>query len=243
MKLCSIVPTNKKKLMLGRDYNMLLSHIILDNPKYAKWVKNNLKDSYKIVDNSIVELGEAFNMEDLLRAANEVDANEIILPDVFRDGESTIEKAKESIVMLKNSKYWGRFKLMAVCHARSKEEFEKNFKELEKIEEINVIGIPKVTSEWGNRNDFKELYLNSNKEIHYLGCYDSFRELIEIVNDEDVYNKIRTIDTCLPSLLCIQDKKWYEKRNRSYTIDLQRDKFRNDDYENMMKDLKENLGL
>lgn len=242
MKLCSIVPVNKKKLMLGRDYNMLLSHIILDNPKYADWIKDNLKDSYKIVDNSIVELGKAFNMEDLLKAAFKVEANEIILPDEFRDGEGTIKRAKESIEELKNKGYLGKFKLMVVCHARSKKEFEKNFKKLEKIKEIDVIGIPKVTSEWENRNDFKDLYLKSNKEIHYLGCYDSFDELNEIVNGE-VYNKIRTIDTCLPSLLCIQHRKWFEKRDHSYTVNLQNDKFRNEDYENMMKDLRNNLKL
>lgn len=242
MKLCSIVPVNKKKLMLGREYNMLLSHIILDNERYAEWVRINLKNSYKIVDNSIVELGKAFNVENLLKAADKVEADEIILPDEFEDGEETIKKAKESINELKNKGYLGKFKLMVVCHAKSEKEFKRNFKKLEKIKEIDVIGIPKIICEWGDRNNFKNLYLNCNKEIHYLGCYDSFGELNEIKNNK-VYNKIRTIDTCLPSLLCIQNKRWFEKRDHSYTINLQEDKFRNEDYKNIMDELKENLEL
>jgi hypothetical protein len=81
---------------LGR-YHLLLAHDILEKPDeyreiYGK-VRKAYKDSFIILDNSIVELGTAMGLEDLLEAANIVEPNCIVIPDKMGDGAETREMA------------------------------------------------------------------------------------------------------------------------------------------------------
>lgn len=240
MKLCSITPISQKEWMNYKPYTMLLAHLSKNNRAYSRWASE--LHSYKIMDNSIIELGKAFSLEDLLKQASVCKVNEIILPDVFQNFNETFKLAKESYDYIQNSIYKDKFKYMVVCHANSYQEMFNNLKVLENVKWIDTIGIPKVITTWGNRNNFKKFYMGSKKNIHYLGCWKSFKEEIEI-KDDPVFNKIRSMDTCLPSLLTIQNKKWDEERDLSYTIDLEKDNISKKKYDKIMQDLQENLNL
>jgi hypothetical protein len=85
---------------LGR-YHLLLAHDILDKPDeyreiYGK-VREDYQDSFIILDNSIVELGKAMELEDLLEAASVVPPDCIVIPDVMGDGEATRQMAKDFV--------------------------------------------------------------------------------------------------------------------------------------------------
>ena len=240
MKLCTIVPLNQKEWMNDRPYTMLLAHLSKAERSYGRWASQ--LNSYKIMDNSIIELGEAFTLEELLKQASTCHAQEIILPDVFQDGKATIELAKQSYQKIKNSPYKNKFKLMVVCHGKTEKEIINNFHALESCDWVDTIGMPKVITSWGNRNQFQDLYMKTRKEVHYLGCWSSFKE-IEEIKDKPVFQKIRTMDTCLPALLSIQGKKWNEERDHSYTIDLIKDNVPKKAYKKIMEELKDNLGL
>ena len=69
MKLCTIVPLNQKEWMNNRPYTMLLAHLSKTERSYGRWASQ--LNSYKIMDNSIIELGEAFTLEELLKQALE----------------------------------------------------------------------------------------------------------------------------------------------------------------------------
>lgn len=239
MKLCSIVPVKQKEWMNGHPYNMLLAHLAKEDRSYARWA--SLNKSYKIMDNSIIELGKAFLLQDLLKEAAICNVQEIILPDVFQDGPATIGLAKKSYAEIYNSPYRGRFNLMVVCHGKNEKEVTDSFTQIEKLPFVTTIGMPKVIGSWGNRNDYRTLYKMSKKKIHYLGCWYSFKEIIEM--DDELKKRIRTVDTCLPSLLALQRKKWNDDRDLSYTVDLLHDNIPKKAYKQILSDFTKNTGI
>lgn len=240
MKFCSIVPIKNLELVNDRPYNMLLVHLC-KYPKYVEWAKNLI--GYKILDNSLIEMGSACSLEELMEYASLCQADEIILPDVFTQGEETCKLANHyvnELTELKRKYPLKKFpKLMAVCHGVNKKEFEESFKKLSKIAEIDVIGIPKVVSSWcGNRSELFEIYSKSNKEIHLLGCWNSLDELKSF--DKNMKKRIRTIDTCLPSLVSLYGDDPFKERDHSRTIDLINDDINLKNYNkiiNMVDDL------
>lgn len=191
---------------------MLLTHLIEKYDNYTQEALNHPKH-YKILDNSLIELGKSLNMERLINAADKIKANEIVLPDSFLNGEKTVDLAKESILYLKENNLLGKYKLMAVCHGNNIEEWEKCFNELNNIKEIDVIGIPKVTSSWlvsKNRGELAPIFMKTDKILHFLGSWYNLKELLEL--DKEVWDKVRSCDTCLPSLYVIQEKTIWEDR-------------------------------
>ena len=221
MKFCSITPVGNAELMYEEDVVMLLAHLAEKNDEYVCNAFHSKK--YKIIDNSIIEMGRSFSMKRLVAQAVRCRADEIILPDEFENGSLTIEKTIKSIRWLKRKGLIGKFKLMAVCHGRTLEEFKACFKLLNLITEIDVIGIPKITQKWcGNRGELAGVFLDSQKEIHFLGCYDSLEELLLLRSNPRAFSKVRSIDTCLPSLLAMEGKGCWESREGK-KIDLEKD--------------------
>lgn len=234
MNLCSITPVKQAAWAYEAPMVMLLTHLV---ERHKSYVKEALKhpNVYKILDNSLIELGEALTMERLVAAAEKINANEIVLPDVFKDGEATVKKAKESILWLKENDLLGKYKIMVVCHGNNEDEWHSCFKQLNEIEEIDVIGVPKVVSTWlpdKNRKNLSHIFLNTTKQIHFLGAWYNLAELLKL--GKKVWNTIRSADTCLPSLYVIQNKKIWEDRDG--TIDLENDypELTKDKYDDIM---------
>lgn len=234
MKICNIVPLKYSYLMYQQDYVMLLCHLSKENVKYAE--EANFSQNYKIMDNSIIELGEAFNLDDLIIEARKCKANEIILPDVFQNGESTLSLVKDSINYLKDNNILGEFKLQAVCHGKTIDEFKSSFKALNMIKEIDVIGIPKVlTKTFGNRCSLYDIFKNTNKEIHLLGCWDSFDELN--ILPKEAFSKIRSLDTCLIALLSQNGDDVFNTKRPQKTIDFNKTRVNISNYYKMNEQL------
>lgn len=82
------------------DYFLLLAHDVLANKEdYAELFANGgpLSKSTVILDNSVVELGDALTAELLFTAAEIVEADVLAIPDVLEDGVKTVERAKQFI--------------------------------------------------------------------------------------------------------------------------------------------------
>lgn len=233
MKFCSITPLKNLDLMYENECVMLLAHLSSKSSLYRDYSRNNT--NYKIMDNSIIELGEAFSMEQLINEAIECDVDEIILPDVFEDGSATLMAVKNSIDWLKQHNLIGRFKLMAVCHGKGPMEFTYTFDRLNEMSEIDVIGVPKVATTWmtsrvGSAETLCEL---TKKQIHLLGCWDSLSELKELSQN----TSIRSMDTCMPALLSIYNMNTFDKRN-GLKIDLENDEVNIERYRRIMEDVE-----
>lgn len=220
MYFCSIMPKGKYHLMYRDPVVMLLTHLVEKDETYARLAKEHTK-TYKILDNSLIELGGALSMDRLVAAAEKIDADEIILPDVFKNGEATVKAAKESIKWLKDHGYSKRFKLMAVCHGETEKEFKKCFRKLNRMREIDTIGIPKVmcSFDWvkKTRATLYPIFKKSKKNIHFLGTWYNLGELIDL--PKPVYDKVRSVDTCLFALDVIQGLDFYDDRKGTIKLD------------------------
>ena len=79
------------------DYEYCLPHLLDQNETYKKHFENAKESgSYIIMDNSLHELGEAYNTSRLLHWIEHLEPNEFIVPDVWQNKAST----------LRNDKYW-----------------------------------------------------------------------------------------------------------------------------------------
>ena len=241
MDLCSITPVFQSSWMYENPRVMLLTHLVEKYPKYVEEAINH-PNVYKILDNSLIEMGDSLSMERLIEAASKVNANEIILCDVFKDADGTIKKTKESVEWLKKHELIGKYKLQAVVHGSTLEDFKRCFDELNSIPEIDVIAIPKVTVSYDwcpnqSRSSLFYIFKNTDKEIHFLGSWYNLEEIYKI--PKEVWKKVRSVDTCLPSLYAIQNKHIWENRNG--TIDLEKNypELTIKEYNNVMNEIEQ----
>lgn len=231
MKLASIVPMRNAIRTFDGDYAMLLAHLkdyYPENPNIG---------CYVIMDNSLIELGGAVDIQTVYDAALQCNANEFILPDVFRNGPATVAEVIKSISYMRKHDMLGRFHLMAVCQGSTRAEFEWCFKQLIGIHEIHCIGIPKVANELtpNGRPGLEYLWVDnpSNKCIHLLGCWKTLDEFRQYKYPE----LIRSCDTCIPALL--STKKIYDAwvPRPEKTIDLIHDRIKPACYEEIREQL------
>ena len=80
---------------------------------------------------------------------------------------------------------------------------------------------------------------NSKKEIHFLGVWYNLGELLNLGND--VWDRLRSADTCLPSLYAIQGKKIIQDRDG--TINLERDykELTEESYDLIMQEIEKEI--
>ena len=229
MKLASIVPMKNVAHTFDGDYAMLLAHL----KDYYPARRN--KNCYVIMDNSLIELGGAVDVETVYNAAKQCGADEFILPDVFQDADATIEKVIKSIGWLYTNDHIGEFRLMAVCQGSTPQEFAKCFRTLEQIPEIHCIGIPKVAATLlpTGRPGLEDLWEGSPKAIHLLGCWTNLDEFRQYCRPA----LIRSCDTCIPALLSTHDIRdaWHDRPEK--TIDLINDEIRMRPYRDIMDQL------
>ena len=77
------------------DYDYCLPHLLDESEQYLeyfKWAKANGR--YIIMDNSLHELGTAYNTDRLLYWVNELKPNEFIIPDVWENKTQSVVNAR-----------------------------------------------------------------------------------------------------------------------------------------------------
>lgn len=120
-------------------FHMILTHIVKKDSEYASYYKQ--EKGLKLLDNSLFELGYALPAEDVIKAAELVEADILVSPDVIRDGEATVENAKAFTQHLKELGVLDKYAVMAVPQGKSVKEWMDCYSELVKIEGIDCIGL------------------------------------------------------------------------------------------------------
>ena len=166
-------------------YDYCLPHLLDQNEDYLnyfKWAKEN--DRYIIMDNSLHELGHAYDTDRLLHWVEYFEPNEFIVPDVWQDMEASLENAAE----------WARIKLpyyttkVAVVQAKSIEEAAECYTK------YKILGYRKIAFSYGANyyqehfphpitaiaasmgrvavisKLFKDKVIETNDRVHLLGC-------------------------------------------------------------------------
>ena len=77
------------------DFDYLLPHLMDENEEYRNFFyKSKEMGRYIVMDNSLHELGEAYNTERLMHWINEIKPNEFIVPDVWENKDASVRNAK-----------------------------------------------------------------------------------------------------------------------------------------------------
>lgn len=202
---------------------MALTHLVLKNDKYRETFQQY--GGYVILDNSLIEMGDSMSIEDVVEAAEMIDADEIILRDAFQNCDATLERVAGDLQWLELNGYTDRFKLMAVAHGESISEWVRCFELLETFHEIDVIGIPKVLAKMhpAGRAAVASIWGSSAKEIHLLGLWYSLAELETIPSGCD----FRSMDTVLATFIHQYDLGYRAPRPDGFTIDLETARIKN----------------
>ena len=245
MKIAFITPIDD----LGydyTDYHMALTHLVLKYPDYAKYYKELAEaGDFVILDNSLIELGEAASLEKVLEAAQIINPSEIVLPDVFMEGKNTLDAVELALMHVRNIDQVHNFKfqLQAVCHGETEDLWKETWNALQEHADLDTIAIPKVTEkQFGSRTPFVKWALennHNNKQIHLLGCWSDMEEFREYT--DEMKSKIRGVDTSITYHCALDntDKKpgWKIDLEHKYETDVH--KF----HKNMLRKQQEALDI
>ncbi len=188
------------------NYHMALAHLVLKDPAYAQHYRNASACGHMVIlDNSIIELGQAVTMDELVKAAKAIDAKVIIAPDVLDDRKGTYERVQEAVSYMWSNSLFGDFQLMAVPQGNDLQEFIASYQELAELEEVEWMSIPKRVGRFiedpQGLNRVRVLdtmsklgIIDEEKQHHLLGIYDNPLEILYL----NQYPWITGIDSQLP---------------------------------------------
>ena len=75
------------------DYDYALVHLFDKDPEYLAFYKESVKKGrHVLLDNSIFELGEAYDNEQFAKWVDELRPTEYIVPDALEDADKTIKQ-------------------------------------------------------------------------------------------------------------------------------------------------------
>ena len=224
MQIINIVPIANIAQEFHQPVHMYLTHLVEKYPHYVATAR--AAGGYKILDNSLIELGESVHVGRILKAAEEIEADEIILPDVFQNSDRTI-RAVEIALHEIDQVYRDKcpYKLMAVAQGYCLQDWRECYMTFLENPKIDVIGIPKVCAKMlpGGRPMVMERCGCDlvRKPHHLLGLWYSAAELKQY--SEALLQVIRSCDTVLASFLAKYELPLWGVRPDGFTVDLERD--------------------
>lgn len=109
-----------EKSLKYNDYQYCLPHLLDKEPEYAKFFKKyKANGGYIIMDNSLHELGEAYDGDSLIHWVNELEPDEFIVPDVWENSKHSIMNAIVWSSLRENKNIPKSVKRVAVVQAKN----------------------------------------------------------------------------------------------------------------------------
>lgn len=141
MKLAVIAPTGLLVKYCRSDYHLALAHM-MDDEKYVRFYRDTAR-GYVMLDNSVIELGDAVDLDFLTEAIVRFQPREVVIPDVPGSHDETFENARTMGPILKEQ--FPDLKLQVVPQAEDGGAvcFVKSMMKFLQIPEVDTIGIPK----------------------------------------------------------------------------------------------------
>jgi len=203
-----------KDVQSKTDYDYFLVHLFEEDPEYLKLAEESVASGREVVlDNSIFELGEAFNMQKFADWVNKLKPTYYIVPDVLDDAWGTISNMSKWCKEYK-SQIDPSCKMIGVVQGSNLVDIETCYAYMDKVANADKIAFSfdskfyelicphrdKLMS-WmmGRRILLAEMLakglINTNKPHHLLGA--SYVEEFKFYNEED-YSWIDSVDTSSP---------------------------------------------
>lgn len=209
MKVATIVPQNYLHLTRNDDYMMCLGHLI-NTPgmeEYTKFFREAAAaGKFIIMDNGLIE-GDPRPITELAAKANYIGASEMIMTDVFRDKDATLQAIAEGVAMLKDVVHP---RLMLVPQGNTVDEWIDcahqiilTYKHMD-----YTIGVPKVLAHIGGRDGriaalvglMEKCPIARHKTFHLLGCWTTPLEItiIDKLVRQGTLPNVRGVDSAIP---------------------------------------------
>jgi queuine/archaeosine tRNA-ribosyltransferase len=240
MYFSPLVPIPHLKELGYCRVSLVLSHLVGDCDNYYTEFYRKLSETgtYTILDNSAYESWQENKplptLEETLERAKLVKAHEIQFLEKFWDGEGTVQLVASWIDTM-SKKELKTYSWHAIVQGKDHQDYVNCFNKLAKMEEVNVIGLPKVvtphcyseicgTMDLATTRIFAvaELINKTQKPIHLLGLEDPREVLIQ----RKWGNRIRSVDSSFPVVHAIHGIS-YSSEGAKYPTNLPRFDFFN----------------
>jgi len=211
----------------SRDYNdfdYALVHLFEQYPDYYNFFKNarNTYNREVLLDNSIFELGTAFDSEKFYKAALDIQPNMFIVPDVLEDADGTVESWNKFELKTDSIKSSFYTKSIGAVQGKTWKDLVDCYKFMSDNSDMIAISFDfsyyQITGYGKNnlerfcsgRQRFIADLINSNiwdwsKPHHLLGC--SLAKEFRYYVDRNIYN-IVSCDTSNPIVAAIHRLKY-----------------------------------
>jgi hypothetical protein len=184
------------------DYDYALVHLFETEPDYYDYFVESLEQGRKVIlDNSIFELGQAFDSEKFLRYIKLLKPTEYIIPDALEDCLATMDNAldwKEKYLWLIDENV---SKSIGVVQGKSYEDLVNCYQYLDEVINVDICPHP---NKWmgytmGRVTTLSRMLedgiINQNKPHHLLGCalpieFMFYREGFEWLESLDTSNPV-----------------------------------------------------
>lgn len=201
MEIATILPIKYLKMREDSEYNMCLAHL-MKSQEYKDFFKAQAeKGMFVLMDNGVVETDEPLTIEEIMNIAEEINVTEAIIPDAIRDKELTLERGRIALKYLEDTGLIDEFQFLAVPQGSTKEEWKECLLEMLNWS-VTTIGISRFVNKYYDSRlealmDVPEL-INSDKEIHLLGCAGDPIEMFEI--EKEFPGRIRGVDSGIAAI-------------------------------------------
>jgi len=202
------------------DYDYALVHLFGDYPEYHKFYKESLMLGREVIlDNSLFELGKAWDSNLFIQAIKDLQPTYYIIPDSFDNYYGTIKLFDDFLLKIKSLKTDS--KKIGVIHGRSLDEYIACYKHIEPFvdkvaisfgysyyQEVGVgnINLNRMLGRYRLISDLlKYKIINTNKPHHLLG--GSLPQEFSLYRHK-LFSFINTIDTSSPVVHGIQGIKY-----------------------------------
>lgn len=197
--------------------SLVLSHIVGDGNNYYTEFYHNLSKTgtHTILDNGAYEAwltNESLpTLDETLKRAELIGAHEIQFLERFWDGKGTIELVLSWIKAI-DKKIRKKYIWHVVLQGKDQQDYMDCFEELARLEEVDVIGIPKVVTPHCfaatcAANDLattrifvvEQLIRKTNKPLHLLGLENPR----EVLFQRKWGKRVRSVDSSFPIIHAI----------------------------------------
>ena len=185
------------------DYDYCLPHLLDKDEEYKQYFFDAKKSGrYIIMDNSLHELGEAYDYDRLLHWVKELKPNEFIVPDVWMEGHQTAAQAK----YWKQYKYPKGTKITAVIQGKDSDDAFLCASLLQNL------GYEKLCVSYG-ATWYNDCFIHSNPDMgKALGRVRFVQELLEMKRYKNI--KFHLLGCSIP-----QEFGWYDNHPQIESID------------------------
>lgn len=203
MEAAIIAPITALNDTLDQKYHMVLPQL-LGFDTYKTFYQGLPNDKYIILDNGEAE-GKKVKSRDLIKCAEMVSANEIVVPDAMGDHRATMEAV---VRFSRTASKHPQYAYAGVVQAQSFQEVAKMIMWYATLEWVTVLALPRWLANHVDRDTriatvrgLAQAIKDGFAAVHCLGASQWFREVVPLSE-----YPIRSIDTSLPHSMALARK-------------------------------------